>query len=143
MKSSLTFATQATLSLFYCHARRGLRDEKASNDIRRSRRTRKQPFPSGGRSALAKSCLFKTATLSRPLLRTILARTTWTIINKGKPDLVEDQDQQYKITLDIEGKADRTAKGYKFICPIFRLNKASLYQGLEKLSENRKNGYSI
>ena len=43
----------------------------------------------------------------------------------------------------LEGKADRTAKGYKFICPIFRLNKTSLYQGLEKLSEDRKNGYSI
>ena len=35
----------------------------------------------------------------------------------------------------IEGKADRTAKGYKFICPIFRLDKTSLHQGLEKLSD--------
>ena len=41
----------------------------------------------------------------------------------GKPDLVVDQDQQYKITLKIERKADPTAKGYKFICPIFRLDK--------------------
>ena len=36
--------------------------------------------------------------------------------------------------LKIEGKADRTVKGYKFICPIFRLNKTSLHRGLEKLS---------
>ena len=44
----------------------------------------------------------------------------------------------------IEGKApDRTAKVYKFIDPIFRLDKSSLRQGLEKLSENRTNGYSI
>ena len=28
-----------------------------------------------------------------------------------------------------------TAKVYKFICPIFRLDKTSLYQGLEKFSE--------
>ena len=27
------------------------------------------------------------------------------------------------MTLLIEGKADRTAKGYKFICPIFLLDK--------------------
>ena len=39
----------------------------------------------------------------------------------GTPDLVVDQDQQYKITLKIEGKADRTDKVYKFICPIFCL----------------------
>ena len=39
----------------------------------------------------------------------------------GTPDLVVDQDQQYKITLKIEGKADRTDKVYKFICPIFYL----------------------
>ena len=44
----------------------------------------------------------------------------------------------------IEGKADRTAKGYKFICPIFSTRQnVSLHQGLEKLSENRINGYSI
>ena len=65
------------------------------------------------------------------------------IIFEGKLDLVVDQDQQYKITLKIEGKADRTAKVYKFICPIFRLDKTSLHQELEKLSENRINGYSI
>ena len=41
----------------------------------------------------------------------------------GKPDLVVDQDQQYKITLKIEGKADPTAKGYKFICPIIQLDR--------------------
>ena len=41
------------------------------------------------------------------------------------------------MTLKIEGHADRTAKGYKFICLIFRLDKARLHQGLEKLSENR------
>ena len=51
-----------------------------------------------------------------------------------KPGLVLDQDQRYKITLKIEGKPDWTAKVYKFICPIFRL---------DKLSENRINGYSI
>ena len=32
---------------------------------------------------------------------------------------------------------------YKFICPIFRLDKTSLYQGLEKLSEKKINRYSI
>ena len=58
-------------------------------------------------------------------------------------DLVVDQDQQYKITLKTEGKADRTAKVYKFICPIVRLDKTSLHQVLEKLSENSINGYSI
>ena len=42
--------------------------------------------------------------------------------------------------LKIEGKADRTAKGYKFIWQIFRLDKTSLHQGLEKLSENKING---
>ena len=54
-----------------------------------------------------------------------------------------DHDQQYKITLKIEGKADRKAKVYKFICPIFRLDKTSLHQGLEKPSENRINGHGI
>ena len=39
--------------------------------------------------------------------RTILARTN---SSEGKPDHVDYQDQQYKITLKIEGKADRTAK---------------------------------
>ena len=43
---------------------------------------------------------------------------------EGKPYLIVDQDQQYKITLKIEGKADLTAIGlvnYKFsICPVFR-----------------------
>ena len=39
--------------------------------------------------------------------------------------------------LKTEGRADRIAKGYKFICPIFRLDKPRLHQGLEKLSENR------
>ena len=62
---------------------------------------------------------------------------------EGKPDLVVDQDQQYKTTLKTDGKTDRTAKGYKFIYPIFRLDKTSLHQGLEKLSENRINGCSI
>ena len=42
------------------------------------------------------------------------------------------------IKLKIEGKADRTAKVYKFICPIFRLDKTSLHQGLEKLSDGIK-----
>ena len=61
------------------------------------------------------------------LANTILARTTWTNSSEGKPDLVLDQDQQYKIAFKIEGKAaDRTAKGYKFICPIFRLDKTSI-----------------
>ena len=41
-------------------------------------------------------------------------------------------------TFKIKGKADRKAKGWgvisKFICPIFRLDKTGLHQGLEKLS---------
>ena len=61
---------------------------------------------------------------------------------RGKAGFVVDQDQQYK-TGKIEGKADRTANGYKFICPKFRLGKTSLRQGQEKLVENRINGYSI
>ena len=69
------------------------------------------------------------------LSRTILLRTTWTNSSEGKPGLVVDQNQQYRITLKIEGKDDRTAKGYKFICPIFRLDENSLYQGLEKLPD--------
>ena len=73
----------------------------------------------------------------------MLARTTWTNSDDGKPDLVVDEDQQYKIALKIEGKADRNAKVCKFICPIFRLDKTSLHQGLEKLNDNRTNGYSI
>ena len=48
-----------------------------------------------------------------------------------------------RMALKIEGKADRTAKVYKFIRPIFWLDKTSLHQGLEKLSENRIHGYSI
>ena len=59
---------------------------------------------------------------------------------RKSPDL---QDQQYKIPLKIEGKTDRTAKGYTLICAIFRLVKTSLHQVLEKLSENRLNGFSI
>ena len=31
---------------------------------------------------------------------------------EGKPYLAVDQDQQYKITVKIEGKADLTAKGW-------------------------------
>ena len=46
-------------------------------------------------------------------------------------------------TEGLKLKADRTAKVYKFISPIFRLDKTSLHQELEKLSENRINGYSI
>ena len=71
------------------------------------------------------------------------SRTTWTNNSEEKPDLVVDQDQQYKIPLKTEGKTDRTAKGYKRICPRFRLVKTRLHQGLEKLSENRLNGFSI
>ena len=59
---------------------------------------------------------------------------------RKSPDL---QDQQYKIPLKIEGKTDRTAKGYTLVCAIFRLVKTSLHQVLEKLSENRLNGFSI
>ena len=33
----------------------------------------------------------------------------------------------------MEGKADRTVKGYAYICPIFRLDKTILHHGLEKL----------
>ena len=39
-------------------------------------------------------------------------KPTWTNSSDGKPDLVVDQCQQYRITLKIEGKADRTAKGW-------------------------------
>ena len=38
---------------------------------------------------------------------------------EGKPYLVVDQDQQYKITLKIEGKADLTAKGWYFTSSVF------------------------
>ena len=55
-----------------------------------------------------------------------------------KPDLVIDQDQQYKITLKIEGKADWTAKVYKFICPKFRLDKTSLHQLFQPLIKTKK-----
>ena len=44
--------------------------------------------------------------------RTIIARTTWTNSSEGKPDPVVDLDQQYRLTLKIKGKADRTAKGW-------------------------------
>ena len=64
------------------------------------------------------------------LSTTILVRTIWTNSSEGKSGLVVDQDQQYKITLKIEGKADRTAKDYKFICPIFQLDKTSLHFSL-------------
>ena len=52
------------------------------------------------------------------------------------------------IKLKIEDKADRTAKVYKLICPIFRPDKTSLHQGLEKLSDgireqNAKASYLI
>ena len=43
------------------------------------------------------------------------------------------------LTLKIEGKADGAAKVYKCICPIFRLDKTSLHQELEKISENITN----
>ena len=33
------------------------------------------------------------------------------------------------MTLKIEGKSDRIAKSYKFIFPIFGLDKPSLHQG--------------
>ena len=69
------------------------------------------------------------------LSTTILVRTIWTNSSEGKSGLVVDQDQQYKITLKIEGKADRTAKDYKFICPIFQLDKTSPHHGLEKLPD--------
>ena len=36
------------------------------------------------------------------------------------------------IDFKIEGRADWTGKVYKFICPILRLDKTSLHQGLEK-----------
>ena len=50
---------------------------------------------------------------------------------------------QLIVKIKIEGKADRTAKVFKFIYPISRLDKTSLHQGLGKLSENRINSYSI
>lgn len=37
--------------------------------------------------------------------------------------------------LKIEGKPDRTAKGYRFICPMLRLRKTSFHRGLEKPSD--------
>ena len=60
-----------------------------------------------------------------------------------------DQQQQEKATgalcrsgsaLKIEGKADRTAKDWQFILLNIpsRLNKTSLHQRLEKLSEDTK-----
>ena len=55
------------------------------------------------------------AQANRPSLPSILARASWTNSSEGKLDQVVDQDQQHKITLKTEGKADRTAKGYKFI----------------------------
>ena len=54
-----------------------------------------------------------------------------------------DNNRGDNLTLKIEGNVDRTAKVYKFICPIFRLDKTGLHQGLEKLSEDRMNGYGI
>ena len=63
---------------------------------------------------------------------------TWTNSGEEKPDLVVDQDQQYKITLKIEGKADWTAKVYKFICPKFRLDKTSLHQLFQPLMKTKK-----
>ena len=53
----------------------------------------------------------------------------------ARESLVVDQNQQYKITLSMEGKANRTANVYKYICPIFRLDKTSLLQGIE--NQNR------
>ena len=35
-----------------------------------------------------------------------------------KPELAEVRKGPNSVTLQIEGKADRTAKGYKFICPV-------------------------
>ena len=35
--------------------------------------------------------------------------------------------RELRTTLKIEGKTDRTVKVYKFICPIFRLDKTSLH----------------
>ena len=43
------------------------------------------------------------------LLANNSCRTTWTNSSEGKPDLGINQDQQYRITLKTEGKADRTA----------------------------------
>ena len=68
-------------------------------------------FPSRNRSHARKAIgvgLYLQAT------RTIILRTTWTNSNQGKQDLVVDQDQQYKITLRFQGKADRTAEGWQF-----------------------------
>ena len=43
----------------------------------------------------------KKETTDKVNLQIILGRTTWTNSSKGKPDLVVDQDQWYKITLKI------------------------------------------
>ena len=150
MKSSLTLATQATLSLFYCHARRALRDEKASNDIRRllvlnpeeraSNHFHLRADPHKQKAVYLKQqlcqVLYSGQILQGPLGQSAAGESR--ILLKIRISSTSVQN-----TLEIEGKADRTAKGYKFICPIFRLNKTSLYQGLEKLSEDRKNGYTI
>ena len=47
-------------------------------------------------------------------------------------------------TLKIEGKADQTAERFTIYLPnILTVNKTSLHQRLEKLSENRINNYTI
>ena len=51
-----------------------------------------------------------------------------------------DNNRGDNLTLKIEGNVVRTAKIYKFICPIFRLDKTGLHQGLEKLSEDSPPG---
>ena len=40
---------------------------------------------------------------------------TWRNNNEGTSDLGMDRDQQYRITLKLEGKADRTAMDGSFI----------------------------
>ena len=46
---------------------------------------------------------------------------------EGKPYLVVDQDQQYKITLKIEGKADLTANLQVQYLPSTSTNRVTLF----------------
>ena len=63
---------------------------------------------------------------------------TWSVawvVTSSKPLLRSGSEGLDRLDwgFKIEGKADWTAKVYKFICPIFRLDITSLHQELEKL----------
>ena len=63
----------------------------------------------------------------------ILARTIWKTAARERRSYCISGLAMRNMTLKIEGKADQTAQDYQFFCSIFRLNKTSLHQGLEKL----------